>query len=225
MKLFFRTFGLLALLLTQSCVQLAVKDRSYQASQKAQLNGADVTLGFKPLGGTSGFSLSAMVVSAAVGSTDGPFRWRVEAVGQEGVQEWLRVDSVQVATVKTKRREVFPKSLLGQKVPFVPLADKEKTSFAQFELPGKLTVKPEEDGEMTIKIKATVGTKNRTQSQLMTFVLNPRTKWKGETLFVPVELVKSFKKDPREWQWSSAKAARDNERLRSRSTEKELSNR
>lgn len=197
---------MLSPILLTSCAQMAIKDRNYRATRDVEVNGAQVRSALKPIGGNSGFALSAMFYSAGVGSTDGPYRWRVEADGKAGVHEWLRVNQVQVTTSKTKRNEWYPTSQLGVKSPFEEVPGEEGVTFAKSQFAGKLTVMPKVDGDIKVRVNVSVQAQGRVQSKWLEFEMAQETKWRTESMFVPVEIVKSFgkKKDPREWAWGSS---------------------
>ena len=185
----------------QSCMQSVLKDHNFRETQPVEINGAQVKSGLKPLGGKGGFSFSAMIYAAGTGSLDGPFRWRVEAEGTEGQHEWLRVNQARVSTETTKRRETYPQNRLGSQVKFVPIPGEKGKSFAQFEIPGKLTILPREDGKTKIHLNVSIHANGRTETKWILFELEPESKWKAESVFLPSEIVKSFRGNPREWDW------------------------
>ncbi|MDB2673618.1 hypothetical protein N9Y81_01550 [Akkermansiaceae bacterium] len=195
--LFFALCGILL----QSCVQSVMKDHNFKKTQAVEINGAQVKSALKPLGGKGGISLSAMVYAAGTGSLDGPFRWRVEAEGVEGEHGWIRVNQARVTTEKTKRSEPYPRKYLGSQSKFVPIPGEKGKAFAKFEIPGKLTVFPRKDGKTKIHLNVSVRAKGRTESKWLLFELEPESKWKTESIFLPVEIVKSFRGNPREWDW------------------------
>lgn len=191
----------LVCLLLSGCVQMFLKDHNFRQSHPVEINGAKVKTAVKPMGGSSGIAISAMVFSTGAGSLDGPFIWRVEAEGRAGVHEWLRVNEVRVTTEKTKRSEPFPESHLGFKARFVPLPREKEKSFAKFQLPGKLTVFPREDGKVKIHVNVSIRTSARTETEWLLFELEPESKWKNEAIFLPAEIVRNFRGNPREWDW------------------------
>jgi hypothetical protein len=81
-----------------------IKDHGFRKTEAVEINGASVKSALKPRGGSRGFAISAMIIATGTGTLDGPFLWRVEAEGQEGVHEWLRVNKAKVTTETTKRR-------------------------------------------------------------------------------------------------------------------------
>lgn len=184
-----------------SCAQMLMKDHGFRKTPAVEINGAQVNSAVKPMGGKAGLALSAMFYSAGTGTLDGPFIWRVEAEGEEGVHEWIRVNQARVTTEKTKRSEPFPRSYLGGKSRFVPLPGEKGKTFAKFQLPGKLKVFPRDDGKIKIHLNVSVHAKGRTETRWVLFELEPQSKWKTETVFLPVEIVKSFGGNPREWDW------------------------
>jgi len=191
----------LIVLLLPSCIQTVLKDHNFTKGNPVEINGAQVVSSVKPMGGKGGFSISAMVFAAATGSLDGPFLWRVEAEGVEGEQEWIRVNEARVTTEKTKRSEPFPKKFLGQKAPFEPIPQEKGKSFAKFQIPGKLTVFPRTDGKIKIHVNVSVHSKGRTKTEWILFEMDPESKWTSDTIFLPTEIVKNFKGNPREWDW------------------------
>lgn len=199
MKLFFLAAA--SIFLFPSCVQSVLKDHGFRNTEALEINGARVKCALKPMGGGGGFALSAMIYAAGTGSLDGPFRWRVEAEGTEGEHEWLRVNQVRVSTETTKRKESYPRNLLGSKAKFLPIPGEKGKSFAKFEIPGKLTAFPRKDGRTKIHLNVSIRSKGLTKSRWILFTMVPESKWKTDTIFLPVEIVKSFQGNPREWDW------------------------
>ncbi|MGC6566649.1 MAG: hypothetical protein ACON38_13695 [Akkermansiaceae bacterium] len=117
-------------LLLSSCAHMLMKDHGFRKTQPVLINGAEVTATLKPMGGSSGLAISAMVVASGTGTLDGPFLWRVEAEGDDGVHEWIRVNKAKVTTEKTKRSEPYPSRHLGVNAKFEPLPDETGRSFA-----------------------------------------------------------------------------------------------
>ncbi|RYD41958.1 MAG: hypothetical protein EOP85_11900, partial [Verrucomicrobiaceae bacterium] len=80
-----------------SCfLTLNAKKHTYSASSPAvRVNGADIRMQVKPEGTDGGtYALSAIVVSAAVATFDGPFRWRIEGSGEIGKQESIVIHRI-----------------------------------------------------------------------------------------------------------------------------------
>ena len=191
----------LAPLFLTSCAHMFMKDHGFRTTQPVEINGASVKSALKPMGGSSGLAVSAMVIATGTGTLDGPFLWRVEAEGQEGVHEWLRVNRATVSTETTKRSEPFPSRHLGINAPFEPLPGEKGKSFAKFQIPGKLQVLPRKDGKTKMHLNISSKASRKTETQWVVFELEPETKWKNESVFLPTEIVKSFRGDPREWDW------------------------
>ncbi|MDA7882328.1 hypothetical protein N9A94_08500, partial [Akkermansiaceae bacterium] len=174
---------------SSSCVQFFSKNHSYRPTSPVEINGAKVSSALKAMGGESKFSVSAMVYSAGSGTLDGPFLWRVEAEGQSGIREWLRVNEVRVATSFTKRRERFPSSLLRKKTLFITLPGQKERNFAKFQLPGKLSVMPRTDGKIILHLSVTVSARGKEKTKWIRFELEPETKKSTESIFLPSEIV------------------------------------
>ncbi len=180
---------------------MLLKDHGFRETPSVEINGAQVKSSVKAMGGKSGIAISAMVLAAGTGTLDGPFIWRVEAVGKEGVHEWLRLNKARVTTEATKRSEPFPKSYLGEQAKFVPIPGEEGKTFAKFQLPGKLQVFPRDDGKIKIHLNVSVRANGRTESKWVLFEMEPESKWTNETIFLPTEIVKSIRGNPHEWDW------------------------
>ena len=205
MKPFFA--ALVLPLFLNSCAHFMVKEKTYVTEGGSEVNGAAVTSAVKGMGGKAGISVSAMVYNAATGTTDGPFLWRIEARGQEGVHESLTVHKLSVRTSKTKRNEPFPAKWLNQEQPFELLKGKKNAGkvFAKFQLPGKLEVFPEIDGEITMVADLSIKADGRSVRRTLTFEMEPQVGRKHEMMFIPKEVVSSFgRKDPTEWKWNNA---------------------
>lgn len=188
-------------LLLTSCAHMFMKDHGFRKTQAVEINGASVTSALKPMGGSSGLAISAMIIATGTGTLDGPFLWRVEAEGLDGVHEWIRVNKARVTTETTRRSEPFPGQHLGINAKFEPIPGEKGRSFAKFQIPGKLQVFPREDGKTKIHLNISVKAAGKTETQWILFELEPETKWKNESVFLPTEIVKSFRGDPREWDW------------------------
>lgn len=194
-------FRVLPMLLLSSCATMYLKDHGFRETPAVEVNGAQVKSGLKPMGGEAGVAFTAMVVAAGTGTLDGPFLWRVEAEGQEGVHEYLRVNQIRVSTSKSKREEWYPGKNLKVNVPFEKIPGEEGKTFAQYQIPGKLSVMPRVDGEVEIHLNVSVKAKGRVKSEWIKFRLLPETKWKSDHLFLPTEIVKSVRGNPRQWNW------------------------
>jgi len=202
MKIFYLAAVILPICLS-SCGHIYTKSHSYKQSDRVTINGASVGSGVKPEGGKGGFSLSAMIYFAGSATLDGPFRWRIEAEGQEGVHESLKLHRVKVVTSKTNRSEWYPSEYLGKAVPFKPFKKEPGKSFANFEIPGQLKVYPRTDGDITVIADISVTTTSKTERRQVKFQLNSENQKGTEFINVPAELIKSSRKDPREWSWGA----------------------
>ncbi len=191
--------------LLPSCMGVYMKENTYKAtSESSSINGADVRIALKPMGGATYGSLSAMVVGIGAGKTDGPFIWRVEAEGEEGVHEKLWVNRVTVTTSNTDRSEPLPKEHLDFHSEFKPMKGKDNAgkTFANHQFPGKLEVYPNTDGDITIKANVSVQSNSGVKSDTITFSLIPDSSNGFDSIFIPTEIMNSFGgKDPTEWNW------------------------
>ncbi len=187
-----------------SCVSLTAKKHTYAASSSAvRVNGAEIRMQVKPEGTSGGsYALSAMVVSAAVATFDGPFRWRIEATGEIGRQEFLAVHRIRTLTGKTQRDEWYPSTHLGQRADFKQPKSGTGPSRAVYPIPGRLMVKPREDGALEILVDLTVRTSGRNERKLVRFRMDPSQKRQDEFIFVPTEIVRSIGETPADWEES-----------------------
>ena len=187
-----------------SCVSLIAKKNTYAATSTAvRVNGAEIRMQVKPEGTENGsFAVSAMVVSAAVATFDGPFRWRIEAAGEVGKQQSLVIHRIRTRTGKTKREEWYPTAHLGRRADFKrPKAETGPTR-ALYPIPGLLVVKPREDGPLEISVDLSVIAAGHTERKLVRFRMDPSQKRQDEFIFVPTEIVKSIGKSPADWEES-----------------------
>lgn len=191
----------LSVCLLSSCGHIYTKSHTYQKSSTVEINGAHVGSSVKPMGGKSGFALSAMVYMAGAATLDGPFIWRIEAEGQEGVHQSMVVHRVKVTTSTTKRSEWYPAYHLGYTQHFKPFKKEPGKTYSVFQIPGKLKVYPRTDGDITILADVSVKSKKRTQRRLVKFQLKSDTTKDVEFINLPAEIIKGSQKDPREWKW------------------------
>ena len=193
---------LLTVFLT-SCGHIITKSNTYDTSSAVMINGAKVSSGVKPMGGEGGMALSAMIYTAGSAKLKGPFIWRIEAEGKAEHHTRLSVHRLKVETSKTKRREWYPSSGLGEDVEFKDYEKEPGKCFAVYRVPGKLKVYPETDGDITIFADVTISTKVKSERKIVKFFLpTDQDKKETEFIFFPAEIVKGFgERDPREWEW------------------------
>lgn len=203
MLILLRWISVSLVLLTSGCVGFYGTRSTYGGSGSGVVvNGADVSMQVKPEGTSGGsYALSAMVVGVGVANLDGPFRWRIEAKGKEGVHEALYVTRIRTKTSVTKRDEVYPERWLGEKIPFT-----KKQSYqagvvkAVFEIPGRLEVKPKEDGALEVLADVTIQANGKRVGKRVKFLLDPTSKDDREVIFLPAEIVSSIGKPISEWE-------------------------
>lgn len=186
------------------CVSLNAKKHTYgTASPAVRLNGAELRMQVKPEGTAGGsYVLSAMVISAAVATFDGPFRWRIEATGQLGKQEYFVVHRIRTRTAKTRRDEWYPTIHLGKRADFKQAKGVAGATRALYPIPGLLQVKPREDGALEIIADLTVVSNGRGERKLVRFRLDPSQKRQDEFIFLPTEIVESIGQSPADWEES-----------------------
>lgn len=195
---------LLTLILTfllPGCAAIVAKKHTYGSSSGASVNGASVSLRVKPEGSSGGsFVMSAMVVSGGMATLDGPFRWRIEAAGEQGKHQSLVVNRIRTKTALTKQDEWYPAEKLRGAVDFRATKAEPGRARAIYEIPGLLQVKPREDGALEVFVDLSVKAADRWERKLVKFRLDPAVKRQDEFIFIPAEIVKSFGEDPADWQ-------------------------
>lgn len=185
------------------CMSLIARKNTYDtaaSSPAVRLNGAAIRMQLKPEGTSGGsYALSAMVVSAAVATLDGPFRWRIEATGKIGKHDYLVVHRIRTRTGKTGRDEWFPAGMLGKKANFNRPKDGAAATRAVYPIPGRLEVKPRDDGFLEISVDLTVVAAGKGERRIVRFRMDPSEKRQDEFIFLPTEIIGSIGKSTADW--------------------------
>ncbi len=185
-----------------SCGHFYTKSDTYKIDNtQVKVNGANLSTSLKPMGGNVGMQFSAMIYMAGGASLKGPFLWRIEAEGIEGVHQSLIVHRLKVETTKTKRSEWYPTKYLGVAAPFKKVPKEEGKSFAQYQIPGKLEVYPKKDGQITVLVDVSVKAEAKTERKMIRFKMVPSTEKDVDFVFVPAEIVTSLRGNPKEWKY------------------------
>ena len=186
------------------CMSLIAAKHTYQASSPAvTVNGAEIRMQVRPEGSDGGsFAMSAMVVSAAVATLDGPFRWRIEATGKSGEHRSLVVHRIHTRTAVSRRDEWFPAAELGKRADFSPVKDEDGKARALYPIPGLLVVKPREDGPLEVTVDLSVSTRERTERKRVRFRMDPSESRQDEFIFIPAEIVSQIGKPAGDWEES-----------------------
>lgn len=184
-----------------SCVSLMSTKHTYASSTLVEVNGASIRMQVNPQGTDGGsYALSAMVVSAAATTFDGPFKWRLEAIGEPGKHEWLTINRIRTRTSVTKRDEWYPVSYLGKRADFRRRSGSGEAWRAVYEIPGLLQVKPREDGALEILVDLTVRADGKNKRAVAKYRLDPTKGRRDEFIFVPSEIAKSIGKPMEDWE-------------------------
>jgi hypothetical protein len=195
----------LCLISLSGCMSIIAKKHTYGAnasSPPVRVNGADIRMQVKPEGTDGGsYAISAMVLSTSVATLDGPFRWRIEATGQVGKQEYLVVHRIRTRTSTTQRDEWFSAALLGKRADFRKSTGPENSGLtrATYPIPGRLEVKPRVDGALEVSVDLTVVSESRRERKLVRFRMDPSQKRQDEFIFVPTEIINSIGKSTADW--------------------------
>jgi hypothetical protein len=183
------------------CATLVADKHTYDsetASPAVEINGAMVRLRMKPEGTENGsIALSAMVVTAAKATFDGPFRWRVDAVGVVGRHEWVQVHRIRTHTSTSKRDEWYPERHLGARASF---RERDDVFRASYPIPGLLKVKPREDGALDVLVDLTVRADGRSVRKVARFRMEPAYKRADEFIFIPTEIITHIGKPMEDWE-------------------------
>lgn len=180
-----------------NCASLIAKKNTYtNEGPGVKINGATVRMQVSPEGTANGsMAFSAMIVSSAVATLEGPFRWRLEAVGTPDVHQSIVVHRLHTTTEKTKRSGWYPVNHLNKRADFRVSKEQPGVARARYEIPGLLQVNPATDGKLTILADVSIFTKDRRERKLVRFRLDPQQKSANEFIILPVEIVKSIGKD------------------------------
>ncbi len=190
-----------ACLSLSSCVSLMAKKNSYSSSPLVRVNGAEIRMQVKPQGTSGGsYAVSAMIVSAAVATFDGPFSWRLEALGQPGTHQSLIVHRIRTRTSLSKRDEWYPAAHLGRRSDFGLPKGELQTSRSVYPVPGLLQVKPKEDGALDVMVDLTIVAKPGSERKIIRFRMDPSQSRQDEFIFIPTEIVQSIGKSTEDWQ-------------------------
>lgn len=197
-----RIASVLLVLLLSGCVGLRGEKHTYsERGAGIEVGGATVEIDFRPEGTRSGsFMLSAMVVGGGMATFDGPFKWRIEAYGKDGIHRSLVVHRIRTRTEKTERDEWFPANELGKRVDFRPWGGASGQARARFPIPGLLKVMPEEDGRLDVWVDLSIHRDDGVVRRVIRFKLDPAVKRQDEFIFLPVEVAQNLGKDPEEWE-------------------------
>jgi hypothetical protein len=199
-----RVVLLVCLGMSPACVSIIADKHTYESgvsSPMVKVNGAEIRLNLKPEGEDGGsYAVSAMVVSAAATTLDGPFRWRVMAMGMQDVHESVIVHNIRTRTMLTKRDEWYPARHLGERADFSPDKKAPGKSRAIYQIPGLLKVKPREDGALEVLVDLTVRAQGGGERKLVRFRLDPAHKRQDEFIFLPTEIITHIGKPMSEWE-------------------------
>jgi hypothetical protein len=173
---------------------------SAASSPAVTVDGTAIRMQLKPEGTAPGsIAVSAMVVGGAITTLDGPFRWRLEAAGEPGKQEYLVVHRIRTRTSKTGRDEWYPADKLGKRADFTRPEGGAGATRAVYPIPGLLRVMPLEDGALDVEVDLTLATAGKKMRRSVKFRLEPSEKRQDEFVFIPTEIVESIGKSTADW--------------------------
>ena len=79
------------------------------------------------------------------------------------------MNKIRVTTSKTKRDEWYPRNNLKVNAPFKKVPGERGKSFAQYQIPGKLSVMPREAGDIAIHLNVSIQSNGREKNEWIKF--------------------------------------------------------
>jgi len=160
-----------------------------------EVGGAKFRAEFIPRGSEAGVTVSAMVLGGAAITENGPYQLRLHAFGQKGEQQWFRVTRF-VLSVPGRINAPMEKRAFEGSMPFENLAAGGLTR-ASLLFGTKIHINTREHRDKEVIIEADVEVMRRGSLVRGTIRL-PMQRVKsarGESHFIPAEIVKSFREE------------------------------
>jgi len=190
-----RIFFVLVTALSSGCVSVRLHEKTFVRtdSREQSVNGADIQVELEGLGGGNGsFSMSAMVYSAAMTSTKGPYKVSLFAVGEEGRHSTMTVHSLRMKTPESGQLALSGESL-GFPIPFSQTRRKGVVQ-AVYHVPDEVPATFGRDSELQIDALISVRTADhREVKKSIRMVLKPEARSRSEFIALPKELYHTIK--------------------------------
>lgn len=190
-----RLFLVHVAILLSGCISVRLHEKTFVPveSRQQSVNGADIHVQIEGLGGGKGaFSVSAMVYSAAMASTTGPYEVSLFAIGEAGRHETMTVHALQMRTPESGRHPLT-EGKLGVAIPFSPTRQKGVVQ-AVFHVPGEVRAEFGRDSELQIDALISVATADhRAVKKPIRMTLKPKDRARSEFIALPSEIYHSIK--------------------------------
>jgi len=179
-----------------SCIYLRTTQQAFAASVPApEVGGALFRAEFIPRGSEAGMTISAMVVGGATITENGPYQLRLHAFGQKGGPRWFRVTRF-VLTVPGRVHAPMEKRAFEGTSPFENLSVSGRTR-ASLLFGTKIHINTCEHRDKEVILEADVevmGNRGLTRGTLR-IPMELTKSARGESHFIPAEIVKSFREE------------------------------
>lgn len=155
-------------------------------SSGVEFGGASIRSAVEPQKGKGGVALDRMTYYAGTANLDGPFKWQIEAIGEQGEQQTMQIHEVKIKAARTHRMESYPPEMLGGPIAFQPIDPKKpKKTHAIFHLPGLLQVYPKADGMVNVIALIEIKGEKTSMKDWIKFTMIPNQDKNQEFTFLP----------------------------------------
>ncbi|GAA5496219.1 hypothetical protein Rhal01_02401 [Rubritalea halochordaticola] len=174
-------------LVLSSCSQNAgIENDGLRRTDVVDFVGTSIRSAVEPQKGKGSVAIDRMIYYAGTADLDGPFKWQIEAIGEQGKQVSMQVHEVQIKATRTKRLESYPKEMLGGPIAFEPVKDKKSNkTTAVFRLPGLLQVYPKADGLVSVIALIEIKGEEKSDKEWIKFSMLPHEDKNQEFKFLP----------------------------------------
>lgn len=188
-----RLLLLLPVLFLNACIYLRTTSQSYEATQPApSVGGASFRAEFIPRGSKAGVTVSAMVLGGATITENGPYQLRLHAFGEKGDQRWFRVTRFVLRVPERLDAPMEKRAFEGQTT-FESLTTPGRTR-ASLLFGTKIYVNTEhKDRELNLEADVEVMRRSGLSRGTIRIPLKQSKSARGESHFIPAEIVKSFR--------------------------------
>jgi hypothetical protein len=190
-------FALVLALLPSSCIYLRTTAQTYQATQTApEVGGARFRAEFIPRGSESSVAVSAMIVGGAAVIENGPYQLRLHAFGRTGEQRWFRVTRF-VLTVPGRLNAPMESRAFEGRADFTPAQTGGTRASLLFGTRIHINT-DHKDKEVHIEADVEVMQRGSLRRGTIRIPMQLAKKARGESFFVPSEIVRSFRSEKME---------------------------
>ena len=189
----FSLLSLFAALPLSSCIYLHTTSEVYESTGSAPVvGGAKFRAEFIPRGSEAGMTMNAMVVGGATITENGPYQLRLHGFGRKGEAQWFRVTRF-VLSVPGRLNAPMEKRGFEGKAEFEATQNGDITR-ASLLFGTKVYINTEHrDKEVVIEADIEVFGRRGLQRGTIRIPLRQSKTSRGESYFIPAEIVKSFR--------------------------------